>query len=343
MEINRNYKKFSETIINPDFQQKMKPLFYDYFGKTVNTQVGLKYYFLESQKVFDKLKAENKDVLEVACGFGLRLICFKLLGCNNALGIDISPEMIEGFETLLQEFPGIDIETRNDDFLLEDYTPNSADIVMVVEAISHIRDTEGLIEKIYDILRPNGILYIRDFNNDLFLTSRIRARKDWKKAEYGPIDARMSKFGREVDKLSFFDARREIINNAYPSLDEDKINTLAKRTQGMYGEEITKSVEEFINKGKIECDASFPYRNPYTGEFPELGFNPFKLEKNIAKKGFICKFSPPTWSQISPPPHSSRFKRNALKLVSPIIRNSPNIFQPFISPSFEIIATKRKK
>ena len=76
-----------------------------------------------------------------------------------------------------------------------------------------------------------------------------------------------AKNGREIDKLCFIEARK---------------------TKGMYGDEISKAAKEFITTGKISQKASFQYRNPYTGEFPELGLNPFKLLSALKNQGFQC-------------------------------------------------------
>jgi SAM-dependent methyltransferase len=213
---------------------------------------------------------------------------------------------------------------------------------MLMEAISHIRDTALLLDRIKDVLRPGGALYISDGNNDLFFNSMIRSRKAWRKAEWGPIDIRY-RYGRRVDKLSFFDARMGIIKSLYPSIDNKTLNLIARKTQGMYGLEITRAVEEFMATRKIHKKASFPYRNPYTGEFQELGINPFKLIENLKARGFRCKLMPPIWAYIGVSPRTSRLKTIATRTISPFLRNSPDFLLPFLNPSFQIIAIKEKE
>ncbi|MBT9140004.1 MAG: Ubiquinone biosynthesis O-methyltransferase [Dehalococcoidia bacterium] len=337
---NKEIQEFQSVILNPTLSDKMKPLFYDYFKTIVTTKDGSRNYFLQQAAIFDLLEAKEKDILNIGCGFGLGLICFALLGCRKAYGIDISGEMTEGFRTLLREFPQLNIKAEKGDFLLTDYSSSSYDVVILQEAISHIRDTSLLLDKIQHILRPGGILYISDGNNDLFLLSRIQSRREWKRAEHGPIREHMARHGREVDKLCFFEARISILHQLCPSLDDKTLKLIARKTQGMYGEQITKAAEEFMTTGKICQKASFPYRNPYTGEFPELGFNPLKLTKDLQGRGFRCRFTAPPWAYAGVPPGTPYAKVFIARVLSPILRKFPSILPPFVTPSFHIVAIK---
>lgn len=342
MVILKRFEILENVILNSNLKTYMKPLFYYYFKSSIATKEELKNYFMHNAVIFKLLNAKEKDILEVGCGFGLNLICISLMGARKVVGIDISKEMIEGFQKLIKRFPKLDIEAKMGDFLLTEYPPSSFDAIFLVEAISHIRDTHFLLDKIKDVLRPNGVLYISDGNNDFFVPSRIRARIDWKKAEKGPIDENTTKYGRKVDKLCFFDARVKIIRNvlkgyAKSELDDRMLKLIAKKTQGMWGEEINKATKEFIITGKIKSKASFPYRNPYTGEFPEMGFNPFKLINELSRKGFQCRFVPPAAVYIT---SNIGLNKYILSLLSPILRNSPQFLLPLLCPSFQIIATK---
>jgi SAM-dependent methyltransferase len=329
------------VILDPALRGRVTPLFWDFFQRYATTEEGVRNYFLQSSVISRLCQInEGKEVLDIGCGFGLKLICFALIGCRKAVGIDISEEMIHGFRTLLREFPLLHIEAEKGDFLLRDYPSNSFDVVLVEEAISHIRDTEYLLDKIQYVLRTGGILYIKDSNNDMFPLSRLRSRRGWERSEHGPVPENMARCGREVDRRCFFEARIEIIHKLYPSLDDKTLKLMARKTQGMYGEQIAKAAEEFMKTGKVCQKASFLYRNPYTGEFPELGLNPFKLTKDLQGRGFECKFVPPAWAYVENISHR-RWERLAISLLSPALRNCPHILLPFLGPYFCILATKR--
>lgn len=332
----KGLERIESILLNPNFREEMDPLFFYYFRGILN-RGGLRKYYMDTAVIFELLNAKGKDILEVGCGFGLRLILMTLMGAKKTVGIDISEEMIEGFRKLIKRFPNLNIETKKGDFLLTHYSSNSFDIVLLIEAISHIRDTKLLLDKVQEVLRPGGILFVRDGNNDLFLPTRIRIRRGWKRSEKGPIDEKMAIYGCEVDKLCFFDARMKIIRNFYPSLDNKTIKMIAKKTQGMWGEEIKKATLEFISTGKVTNMASFPYRNPYTGEYPELGFNPLKLKNDLEKRGFQCRFLSPT---IHSTDHNASWRDRILSLINIIYSRFPKRLLPFIWPSFQIIAIK---
>jgi SAM-dependent methyltransferase len=321
------------------------PIFHLYYGDSLGSKDAVQRYFTETSIIFDLLEAKGKDVLDIGCGLGLRSIIMSLLGSRKVVGIDISEEMIKAFQTVLKEFPYLDVEAKKGDFLLTDYPSESFDAVILYEAISHIRDTRLLLDKIRDVLRQDGILYVSDGNNDFFLPTRFRARRQWQKAEWGPSDERMAKYGREVDRLCFFDARKKIIQSLCPSIESGTLEMIARKTQGMYGDMITKAVVEFNSTGKIRQKATFPYRNPYTGEFPELTLNPFKLIRALRHRRFRCRFVPRPYSYMGVSPRISIammfWQGIGARAISAVQRNSPNSLIPLLDPRINIIATKQ--
>jgi SAM-dependent methyltransferase len=106
--------------------------------------------------------------------------------CKKAVGIDISKEMINGFSVLFEYFSELDIEPILGDFLLTEWEDKSYDVVILNEAISRVRDTELLLDKIQSILRPQGKLFIKDGNNEVFFASRLARRRLWKKGRVRP-------------------------------------------------------------------------------------------------------------------------------------------------------------
>nr|MDO8100892.1 class I SAM-dependent methyltransferase [Candidatus Njordarchaeota archaeon] len=341
----RKYSKeideLEKVVLSPALKKKINPLFYDYFKSRVTNKKDLRNYFLASAAISKLLHMKGKKVLDVGCGFGLRLTCIALAGSQDAVGIDISGEMIQGFRTLLREFPQLRISTIKGDFLLADFPRDSFDVAIVQEAISHIRDTHLLLNKIKHVLRPGGILYVTDCNNDLFLPSRIRSRKNWKKSEFSSTGEPYARHAREVDKFgSFFEARMRIIRGRHPRLDEKKLAMIAKKTRGMYGEEIIEATEEFMNTGKISHKASFPYRNPFTGEFPELGINPFRLVGDMKRRGFRCRFLRPIGVYLGVTSGAPQWKAAVARRTLPILRNFPATLFPFLISCFQVVGVK---
>lgn len=336
--------RFETVLFDPAFKQEMEPLFFDYFKTWVTTKEGIRAYFNIRAKIAKLVNIEGKEVIDIGCGFGLTLICCSLLGAKRSLGVDVSKEMVRGFRKLLTKFdPPLNVRVECGDWLLMNHGNNSFDVVILYEAISHIRDTSLLLYQIQKVLRPGGILFISDCNNDLFITSRLRSRRNWRRSEYGPINVAMSKQGQEVDRLPFFNARIKIIRQLCPSLDEYK--TIAKKTRGMYGDEIRYAVEEFMATGSIRQRASFPYRNPFTGEYPELGINPLKLVRILTHLEFRCRFVPPFWRediQRNEQRAKPIFRTQVKVITGWFLKASPHWLLPFLTPDFRIVATKTK-
>jgi SAM-dependent methyltransferase len=365
-EYSKEIRELEKVILNPALKKKISPFFYDYFKSVVTNERSLRNYFLTSVVISRELDMKGKKILDIGCGLGLRLICLMLAGAREAVGIDISGEMTGGFRILLKEFPRLRIKTVTGDFLTEYFPPNSFDAAIVHEAISHIRDTHLLLDKIRYVLRPGGRLYISDSNNDLFLPRRMRSRRLWRESERSPISEREAKYGRKVDRLNSYEGRMKIILERYPHLDEKKLVLIAKKTQGMWGVEITRAAEEFMTTGKISHKASFPYRNPFTGEFPELAFNPLRLAKDMRRRGFRCRHLQPIQMQLGVCGTSSGCSRTMQQqatvtggatrtLSGPLetlllflgygfrmlgIRNLPDTIRLFISPSFQLLGVK---
>lgn len=334
--------RLQQVLLDSRLKEEMPPLFYNYLGWTITSEESIRTYFHSNAILLRDINGRGKEVVDIGCGFGLRSICLLLLGCKNVLGIDISPEMITGLQTLLKRFPELSMEAKQADFLLTELPPASFDVALLFEAVSHIRDTSALLDKIKEILRPSGVLYIRDGNNDLFLTTRLRSRQNWERSEYGPIDEQAAKHGREIDRLPFLEARTRIIQGLHPSLDARAVETIARKTKGMWGEEIAKAAREFLDTGEVRQKPSFPYRNPYSGEFPELGINPLRLRRELNRRGFECRFLPPPFVYGVEMPTRPRRERLIAKLVAPFFRIMPEVMLPFSLPGFHLKAVKLK-
>jgi SAM-dependent methyltransferase len=335
------FEKLHNTILAPSLTNEIHPLFYAYYASVIATEKALSYYVMDQCYLFEILRIKGKEVLEIGCGFGLNLICQSLFGAKKSTGIDISKEMISGFRVLLDHLPQLNIEAKLEDFLLADSLNNSFDVIILSDAISHIRDTTLLLDRIQRILRPGGVLFIRDGNNDVFLPSKFQSRRKlWKLYEYGPVPEINAKYGREVDRLSWFDARMKIIKNVHPSLDEKTLQTIAKKTQGLYGDTVVKASDEFLATGKIQEKPSFSYRNPYTGETMELGLNPFRLTKELERRHFQCRFLMPLIYRQEADSGLPLGKHIAVKIMRNIAFLSPNVLLPFLYPLLQIVALR---
>lgn len=329
--------QLSSVLLDASFRSELSPLFFNYYGWRVDSKAGLQHELNVDSFLFNRLNMKNKRVLEIGCGFGLRLIVLALLGAKKCVGIDISPEMIGDFEKLSDRFT-LDVEAICGDFLDYDFAEENFDIALMNESISHIRDTSQLLRKTKKIVTPGGCVWIKDCNNGLFLPRKIQVWRQWKKSEHGPIDSKMAAIGRQVDRQPFFEARVNIIQREDSSLDEHTVRLLAKKTQGMFGEEISQAVEEYKKEKKISKKSSFRYRNPYTGEYPELCFNPRTLVKELTERGFKCRLVPPSETCPETAPGRSVVQQSILKMYMRLVTVSPLAVATLIYPCFTICA-----
>jgi len=138
----------------------------------------------------------------------------------------------------------------------------SFDGVMANCVISHVRDLEGFLHEAHRLLRPGGIFFLSDENNSLYLPSRSRRRKGWRDME------------REPDG-PYFTARRAMVGEHFPGLDENRLLEAVRRSRGLWGEQVTEGVREFLKGGSAGPKPEFGYRDPRDGQYPERELNPF--------------------------------------------------------------------
>lgn len=112
-----------------------------------------------SSMSFEKLRSlflpdlSGKSVLDVGCNEGFFCGFAKFSGASRVLGIDQSEEFIGRAK---RRFPDCEFKTQTWDNLPEE----SFDIIFMLSAIHYAEDQPGLIEKLVDRLKPNGLLVL---------------------------------------------------------------------------------------------------------------------------------------------------------------------------------------
>lgn len=93
-------------------------------------------------------------ILEVGCANGGLLNALKQLGYRNILGIDPSPVCAINAEQLYE----IQVLTNSLSDINADLGP--FDFIILVAVLEHIKDLDGALKKLYELLLPAGKLYI---------------------------------------------------------------------------------------------------------------------------------------------------------------------------------------
>ena len=210
------------------------------------------------------------------------------------------------------------------------------DAVLAREVLSHASDTDRFLGEISRVLAKGGVLYLADGNNALDLMGRRRRRIWWDRMENGPIDIATLR-GTDLP-FPYSEIRRQMIEERYPQLTSDKVRWLAKQTAGLWGQQIFDAVDEYLTTGKTTHRATFKWRNPRTGEYPELELNPFVLVSKLRALEFKAKIIPTFWYSVYPSRSKELFFQTGMKVLH--ILRPLHLLLSLIIPMFEIKAQK---
>ena len=97
----------------------------------------------------------GKRILDLGCGFGEHCKAFVMRGAEFVMGIDISERMLE---IARRENSDARIEYRHMPMEEIDCLAEQFDLVVSSLAIHYVEDFRGLMEKIYALLSPGGVL-----------------------------------------------------------------------------------------------------------------------------------------------------------------------------------------
>jgi len=326
-----------------DVERDFAPYFYTYF-KTVFKDPSSYIENLSAATAHQSnlLKPRDKVILDVGCGFGLTAISLALSGARYVYSVDLNTEKIAVFNKILSRFepPLNNIEARLGDATRLEFEDEAFDLVIGLDVISHVRDINLFLTEIARVTKVGGTLYIVDGNNSLVWHGRISRHKFWKKAEYGPIDT--SEWRGTEMPLPYLLRRKEMIKQRYPTIEPKVLDLLAKETAGMYGDEISAAVRQYLENGSIPSKPAFKFRNPQTGEYPEAAINPLWLANRLRGLGFTSKFAR-RYRPIRPWPlklSSAHIKRQVSVCIETLL---PPYLSLFAIETFSILSTKQMR
>jgi SAM-dependent methyltransferase len=273
---NPDLKGYREQAYNRDFKDKQR--------------------FLWSLKHIAKLGGyRGARILDVGCGFGWQAFTVSLLDDHNqVVGIDILPSMIEGMSECVAGMYKNEIK-----FSL---TPICADIcgsvlesksfdsIYSIEAIEHVHNIDRMLERCYDLLRPDGTIILVNDNNALNSKVNDEIIAMWEKRENA---WEWSNYLRGIRPIEHKDARpfrvmrQEIVTAANPNLNLQEIEMVVASTAGLLKQEIEKIARNYKTGMPLPERQDYDWcRNPETGEFAERLFDPFALANKMREVGF---------------------------------------------------------
>ena len=108
------------------------------------------------------IDVENKKAIDFGCGTGLVGMKF-LKDFESILFLDTSQNMINQIEKKISHFDIQNANTLCFDFEKDGNTDLHADFIFMAQVLLHIKDTELILSRLYDVLNVGGHLVIVDF------------------------------------------------------------------------------------------------------------------------------------------------------------------------------------
>lgn len=268
--------------------------FIRYNGKLADPAMGWRYV----RSVRNKLgrfgrNLDQKSVLDIGCGFGMTCTTIAALGAKDVHGVDNFAPMVETFRAYAGDLPFADQlhpATGPADEL--PYGDNSFDIVLTVEALSHIANTEGYMNEAHRVLKPGGVLLIADDNNAANPKVVQRNKEIWDCFENGPPTDNIH--GHRV-RIPYIQDRKRILKEAFPSLVDDDVETLSLNTAYMNKEEIVRAARRYVENKELpdsRYTADHCPIQPETGHTMESLLDPYDLKDNLDRLGFRVRVKP---------------------------------------------------
>ena len=238
----------------------------------------------------------GKRILEVGCGFGWDAVGLALVGGNRIVATDILPSMIDGAKECQAAARAkgheLDIELKVADICSSlDEADESFDGIYSSEAIEHVHDLAAMFERCYRLLKPGGVLLLRNDSNRYNSEFREATFEMWKERDASWEHADWLR--NEVRPVEHANAkpygamRAEIIAETGIDFTSDELERLVAATAGMIRPEILKAAKAFRDTGILPTPPQFSWcRNPETGEYAERLLDPFELRDMLRAAGF---------------------------------------------------------
>ncbi|MGH1478544.1 MAG: methyltransferase domain-containing protein [Geminicoccales bacterium] len=281
----------SETM---DHCDRSDGWFKRYNGDLADPVMGQRYVSSVRNKLGDFGKnLSQKTVLDIGCGFGLTCTTIAAMGAKEVHGIDNFEPMVETFQAYAATLPfGDRLHPAKSPADKLPYADNSFDIVLTVEALSHIANTEGYMIEAHRVLKPGGVLLIADDNNAANPKIVQRNKEIWERFENGPPTDDI--YGHSV-RMPYLQSRQSILREGFPALSDEEVEKLSRNTAYMNKAEILHVAERYLDDQEMPnsyYDGERSPIQPETGHTMEALLDPYDLKDNLNRMGFQAEVTP---------------------------------------------------
>jgi SAM-dependent methyltransferase len=108
--------------------------------------------------------ADGRRVLDAACGTGYGTAILAAAGGSEVVGVDLDEQVIDAARATAPpatRFEGADLRDLP-------FGEDEFDLVVCFEAIEHVPDPETVLDQLYRVLRPDGLLLVSTPNRDVY-------------------------------------------------------------------------------------------------------------------------------------------------------------------------------
>ena len=285
------------SIVSPEAAEKFdksEGWLSRYDGALADPAMGRRYIRSVRNKLGDFADGlAQKSVLDIGCGFGLTCTTIAALGAKDVHGIDNFQPMANTFKAYAPTLPIADrLHPAQGPADQLPYETGQFDIVLTVEALSHIANTKGYMTEAHRVLKPGGVLLIADDNNAANPGVVQRNREIWAAFENGPPTRNIH--GHAVS-VPYIRSRERIIQDAFPSLSNDEVQKLSLNTAYMAKDEILDAVRRYVDDRILPDSRYTPARcpiQPETGHTMEALLDPYDLKTALDGLGFNARVKP---------------------------------------------------
>ncbi len=156
-------RKLASRMYTSAFEQReaerrhLRVAIYDTLAETRAEQADKHHYYAdEVRRLVSTLVPDRGRVLEVGCGLGDLI---GSLAVDEAIGVDISPRMIE---LARARHPGVDLRVADVEW--DELPPGPFDAIILSDAIGHLNDIQRALERLHGLLAPSGRLIVTYYN-----------------------------------------------------------------------------------------------------------------------------------------------------------------------------------
>lgn len=108
---------------------------------------------------------EKKEAMDFGCGTGLVGLEF-IEDFQSRTFVDASENMIHEVRKKLSTVDNNQVQTLYFDLEDTDFPEEQVDVIFLSQVLLHVKDTKGILEKLWKILRKNGQLILVDFDKN---------------------------------------------------------------------------------------------------------------------------------------------------------------------------------